>query len=148
MNGIWAAPVVALSIFFVAAGAALALNRAAAESAEMPCVGPRTNAIGFHEHPRHCLEYRNNETFSFDQLLLNRIRWRQWGSARATAKANIHYCAMGGCVNRPAKVAVYGLRSRCGHFTYTRMRVKIDRSGVLAGHVYHLGLPVCRTSVG
>lgn len=134
-----------LSVGSVADGAAP--GRRSVGPVVMPCVGPRTNAIGFRLHPRHCLEYRDNETFSLNIVLMNEIRWRHWGSKRSKAKANLHYCAMGGCVNRSAKIAASGLRSQCDHYSYTQLRVKFSSGAGLPGDVYYLHLPVCRSSL-
>jgi hypothetical protein len=73
--------------------------------------------------PHRCTLFAHNQPIHAYEFDLRRIRWRHWGSRRASAEAVSVHCCMGGTTRTPAKLRAYRRRAQCGHRAYTRLRV-------------------------
>jgi hypothetical protein len=136
---------------FAPAGAPATLSDS---STRLPCVVFDTNlgeygawVFALRHKPNSCTEYRGNKPCHCTESLLTKIRWRQWGSRRAAAKATWHYCGMGTCIYLRAQLLASRKKSTCGDPVYTRLRLKIPRQrdhGHLFGPINELfKLPAC-----
>lgn len=99
--------------------------------------------------PTACTHYRGNHPCHCTESPLTQIKWKHWGSARSTATATWHYCGMGICVYRPARLRASRLKGACGTSTYTQLRMWLPRHRS-RGHSYppvreKFQLPACET---
>jgi len=137
-----------LTLFALAAGSSAAVP--AGRLARLPCVEFDTSlgeygAYVFEllDKPSSCTEYKGNVPSHATESLLTRIHWRNWGSAKATARATWHYCGMGTCIYRPAHLIAYRVRNRCGEPVYTRLRMKLPAAHRFGTYHVLFRLPAC-----
>ena len=99
--------------------------------------------------PDHCTEYRDNMPIHAAENLLTSIQWHNWGASAttATATATWHYCGMGTCVYRPARLSAYHKQFACGHQVYTELLMVVPpyefRGEYLHGFQDVFHLPGC-----